>query len=61
MTYPPYNSYYTPLLCACQYKPGAADGIFGSKTLAAVKAFQKDRSLVADGIVGAKTWAALAE
>lgn len=35
------------------------DGIFGSGTLAAVKAFQKDNGLTVDGIVGAKTWAAL--
>lgn len=35
------------------------DGIFGSKTLAAVKAFQKKHNLVVDGIVGPKTWAEL--
>ena len=33
-----------------------ADGSFGDKTDAAVKAFQKSKGLVADGIVGEKTW-----
>ena len=32
------------------------DGDFGSKTLAAVKAFQQKNGLVQDGIVGPKTW-----
>jgi V8-like Glu-specific endopeptidase len=32
------------------------DGIFGPKTLAATKAFQKAMGLVIDGIVGPKTW-----
>ena len=36
-----------------------ADGIFGSGTQGAVKAFQKDHGLTADGICGPKTWAAL--
>jgi len=35
------------------------DGDFGPMTLAAVKAFQKSKSLTADGIAGAKTQAAL--
>lgn len=35
------------------------DGIFGNKTLIAVKSFQKKNSLVIDGIVGPKTIAAL--
>ena len=39
--------------------PYGADGSFGDKTLAAVKAFQKDHGLDADGVVGKKTWEAL--
>jgi hypothetical protein len=36
-----------------------ADGIFGSGTESAVKAFQSSRGLTADGIVGPQTWGAL--
>jgi peptidoglycan hydrolase-like protein with peptidoglycan-binding domain len=36
-----------------------ADGAFGPRTEAAVKAFQTRRNLPANGIVGASTWAAL--
>ncbi len=36
--------------------PGAADGIFGPKTEAAVKAYQTQLSLTADGVVGDRTW-----
>lgn len=38
------------------YLKDKADGIFGKKTLAAVKAFQKDKGLTVDGEVGKKTW-----
>ncbi len=37
----------------------AIDGIWGSRTLSAVKAFQTQSNLVADGIVGSKTESAL--
>lgn len=40
---------------------GAVDGIFGPKTEAAVKAFQKANGLVVDGIVGPATQAKLEE
>jgi peptidoglycan hydrolase-like protein with peptidoglycan-binding domain len=35
------------------------DGIFGSKTLAATKAYQAANGLSADGIIGSKTWTKL--
>jgi N-acetylmuramoyl-L-alanine amidase len=35
------------------------DGVFGDKTLAKVKAFQKSKGLTVDGIVGPATWKAL--
>ena len=41
------------------YLKGSADGIFGSKTKAAVVAFQKKNGLTADGIIGTRTAQAL--
>lgn len=47
------------ILNARGYDCGEADGSFGNKTLAAVKAFQKANGLTVDGSVGAATWTAL--
>ena len=47
------------LLNAKGYTCGSVDGIFGSKTKAAVLAFQKANGLGADGIVGPLTWGKL--
>lgn len=41
------------------YYSSTVDGIWGSKTTAAVKSFQKKNGLIADGIVGKKTEEAL--
>lgn len=41
------------------YYTGKVDGIYGAKTKAAVKAFQRKNGLAVDGVVGKKTLAAL--
>lgn len=46
-------------LTSAGYGVGKVDGIFGTKTLEAVKAYQAEHGLVVDGIVGQKTWALL--
>lgn len=47
------------ILTMCGYDCGTVDGVFGTKTLEAVKLFQENNDLDPDGIVGSKTWAAL--
>jgi len=46
-------------LKAAGFLKDTADGVYGPMTVAAVKAFQKSRSLTVDGKIGANTWAAL--
>lgn len=41
------------------YACGTVDGVFGGRTYAAVRAFQKDHGLLIDGEVGPQTWKAL--
>ena len=43
-------------LVTAQGHPTAADGIFGSLTKTAVRAFQSSRGLGADGIIGPQAW-----
>ena len=52
-------TYLQQRLTAKGYGVGAIDGIFGTRTREAVKAFQAENGLIVDGIVGPKTWAAL--
>ena len=49
-----FNGYYLG-----NYEVRGIDGVFGSKTLEAVKSFQKDNDLKVDGIVGINTWSKL--
>ena len=52
-------TYLQQRLTAKGYGVGTVDGIFGVKTLEAVKAFQAENELTIDGIVGSKTWSKL--
>lgn len=52
-------TYLQKRITAKGYGVGSIDGIFGAKTLEAVKAFQAENNLVIDGIVGVSTWKAI--
>jgi peptidoglycan hydrolase-like protein with peptidoglycan-binding domain len=41
--------------------PLVVDGIFGPRTAAAVRAYQRAHGLVVDGIAGPRTWASLGQ
>ena len=51
--------YLQELLNAVNLSSLKVDGIFGMRTEAAVKEFQKKNGLVVDGIVGPQTWSTL--
>ena len=38
------------------YYSGTVDGVYGAKTVEAVKYFQRQNGLTADGICGCRTW-----
>lgn len=54
-----YVTFLQQLLESALYPVGGIDGIFGSRTLSAVEAFQQGNNLTVDGIVGNNTWSAL--
>lgn len=54
-----YVTFLQQLLESALYSVGGIDGIFGSRTLSAVEAFQQGNNLTVDGIVGNNTWNAL--
>ena len=55
----PYVRELQELLTSLGYSPGAIDGIFGTATQNALRAFQNSRGLLTDGIAGTLTWNAL--
>lgn len=48
-------------LATLNYNVGKIDGIYGSKTEDAVRAYQNDHNLASDGIVGNLTWQSLSD
>jgi len=54
-----YVRFLQQLLESNLYPVGTIDGIFGSRTDTAVRAFQQNNSLTVDGIVGRNTWNSL--
>ncbi|MBD2184072.1 MULTISPECIES: peptidoglycan-binding domain-containing protein [Oscillatoriophycideae] len=47
------------LLFTLNYYSNVINGVYGLRTEAAVKSFQKDNGLVVNGIVDSKTWLGL--
>src|SRR6201999_1096909 len=43
-------------LKALGHDPGPVDGVFGSRTESAVRAFQQAREITVDGVVGRVAW-----
>ncbi|HIT62459.1 MAG TPA: peptidoglycan-binding protein [Candidatus Caccovivens faecavium] len=54
-----YVTFLQQLLESNLYPVGGIDGIFGSRTLSAVRSFQGANNLTVDGLVGNNTWNAL--
>ena len=54
-----YVKFLQQLLESKLFPVGNIDGIFGSRTARAVRAFQAANNLTVDGIVGPNTWASL--
>lgn len=54
-----YVTFLQKLLESNLFPVGNIDGIFGSRTLNAVREYQESRGLTVDGLVGNNTWSAL--